>query len=70
MAVWERDISPAQTTTYAWVHDYVHELLTFPNAAHDDQVDATTLALNQLRGPLFQGVRQRVVETKRTAPST
>jgi predicted phage terminase large subunit-like protein len=38
---------------YAWVREYVQELLTFPNAAHDDQVDATTLALNQLHGKLF-----------------
>jgi predicted phage terminase large subunit-like protein len=42
---------------YAWVHDYVQELLSFPNAAHDDQVDATTLALNQLRGSLFPEVK-------------
>ncbi|MEI7826311.1 MAG: phage terminase large subunit [Euryarchaeota archaeon] len=38
---------------HAWVRDYVQELLNFPNSAHDDQVDATTLALNQLYGPLF-----------------
>ncbi len=25
------------------------ELATFPNGAHDDQVDSTTLALNDLR---------------------
>ncbi|GBR74602.1 phage terminase protein [Candidatus Termititenax aidoneus] len=31
-----------------WVYDYIEELITFPNAAHDDQVDATTQALNYL----------------------
>jgi hypothetical protein len=41
---------------YAWVRDYVAELLNFPHAAKDDQVDATSLALNQLRNSLFPGV--------------
>jgi len=27
-----------------WVHDFVEELSSFPSGAHDDQVDATTLA--------------------------
>ena len=31
-----------------WVFDYKLELARFPNAAHDDQVDATTQALRQL----------------------
>ncbi len=33
----------------AWLNDYLDELATFPNGAHDDQVDSTTLALNDLR---------------------
>lgn len=32
-----------------WIHDYVTELTSFPNAGHDDQVDATTQALIDLR---------------------
>ena len=28
-----------------WTHDYMHELCTFPKAAHDDEVDATSQAL-------------------------
>jgi predicted phage terminase large subunit-like protein len=32
-----------------WVHDYIEELCTFPNGMHDDQVDATTQALNRLQ---------------------
>jgi hypothetical protein len=43
------------------VHGYVQELLNFPNAMHDDQVDATTLALNQLRGTLFPESKECVV---------
>lgn len=32
----------------AWVNDYVEELVSFPNSAHDDQVDTTTQALANL----------------------
>lgn len=31
-----------------WVEDVIEELVSFPNAAHDDLVDMTTQALNQL----------------------
>lgn len=31
-----------------WVMNYVHELTTFPNSENDDQVDATSQALDQL----------------------
>lgn len=30
-----------------WVYDYIDELTKFPNAAHDDRVDATTQGLSQ-----------------------
>lgn len=30
-----------------WVYDYMDELTKFPNAAHDDRVDATTQGLSQ-----------------------
>ena len=33
-----------------WVEGLVEECTSFPNAAHDDQVDALTQALNRLRG--------------------
>ncbi len=54
---------------FAWVRDYVDELTTFPNAAHDDMVDATTLALNQFRGTLFHHARQCATATTEVAPS-
>lgn len=31
-----------------WIHDYIEELVVFDNGIHDDQVDATTLALIKL----------------------
>ncbi|MGZ4951491.1 MAG: phage terminase large subunit [Halobacteriota archaeon] len=39
--------------THDWVRDYIQELTGFPNAEHDDQVDATTQALNQLSRTLY-----------------
>lgn len=35
-----------------WTQDYVSELTNFPGAANDDQVDATSQALNHLMGDL------------------
>jgi len=32
--------------TNSWLHDYETELLGFPNAAHDDMVDVTSLAVS------------------------
>ena len=34
-----------------WVADYLAEFRSFPTGAHDDQVDMTTQALKELRGP-------------------
>jgi len=31
-----------------WIEDFIEELVSFPNAAHDDMVDACTQALNQM----------------------
>lgn len=31
-----------------WVNDYIEEFISFPNAAHDDDVDAMTQAITQL----------------------
>jgi len=48
---------------YKWMHDYLQELLNFPDAAYDDQVDATTLAFNHLRGKLFPRRTQTSAES-------
>jgi predicted phage terminase large subunit-like protein len=53
---------------YNWVSDYVQELIGFPNAEHDDQVDATTQALNQLKGTLFPESKQCVVPSVEARP--
>jgi predicted phage terminase large subunit-like protein len=51
-----------------WVRDYVFELTNFPNAPNDDQVDATTLALNQLRGSLFPNMKAVAKPIERRPP--
>ena len=53
---------------YEWVSDYVQELIGFPSAKHDDQVDATTQALNQMRGTLFPESKQCVVPSVEERP--
>ena len=35
-------------TLAPWVGDYIEECAGFPNAAHDDQVDQTSMALDRL----------------------
>ena len=32
-----------------WADDLIEELIRFPNAAHDDQVDALTMAVHYLK---------------------
>jgi predicted phage terminase large subunit-like protein len=32
-----------------WLDDYINELITFPGARHDDQVDSTTQFLDYIR---------------------
>lgn len=34
----------------SWLADYQHELVTFPNGAHDDQVDSTSQFLEWIKG--------------------
>ncbi|MEM7781077.1 MAG: hypothetical protein AAF697_11870 [Pseudomonadota bacterium] len=36
-------------TQAPWLEDFEHELLAFPNARHDDQVDALSLLLERVR---------------------
>jgi predicted phage terminase large subunit-like protein len=40
----------------AWVEDYLHNICTFPKAAHDDDVDATSQALIYMRNRLGGGI--------------
>jgi predicted phage terminase large subunit-like protein len=39
-----------------WIEDYLHNICTFPKAAHDDDVDATSQALIYMRNRLGGGI--------------
>ncbi len=45
-----------------WIPDYVEELVAFPNAANDDQVDATTQALDYLKNRIWQNMSKQARE--------
>jgi predicted phage terminase large subunit-like protein len=51
-----------------WVRELVEELVAFPNAAADDQVDTVTQALNQCK-PGAGGVMQLNLDVGKGAPS-
>jgi hypothetical protein len=40
-------------TDAAWLNDFIEEVISFPSAPHDDQVDAFTQALSYMRGSYF-----------------
>lgn len=42
------DVGLPHPSIAPWVHDYIEEHAAFPNSAHDDQVDCTSMALHQL----------------------
>ena len=37
-----------------WLSQYMHELVTFPHAKHDDQADSTSQALDWIKAHLFE----------------
>ena len=43
--------SAIRTTNSNWIPDFLDEVCAFPNAAHDDQVDAVSLAVQMLKRP-------------------
>ena len=47
-----------------WMHDFIEECSSFPNCAHDDQVDAMTQALNrfdnQKKGGTYKGFERLI----------
>ena len=47
-----------------WVADYVAELTTFPAAAHDDQVDATTQALRDMQGHRTLSINPKIFQSQ------
>lgn len=42
-----------------WLAEWLDELLSFPNARHDDQVDATSQALNYLTRRAYRDLKRR-----------
>ena len=59
-----------------WLAQYLHEITTFPNGRHDDQVDSTAQMLDWFKrgaGPtsnagIFEYYRQRAEELRRGQP--
>ena len=52
-------------SVYGWVADYVAELTSFPTAAHDDQVDATTQALRDMQSQRALNIDPAVLQRPR-----
>jgi predicted phage terminase large subunit-like protein len=48
--------SSTSETNFRWVFDYRKELLMFPKARHDDDVDATTQALIRMKRASFENI--------------
>ena len=45
-----------QVFSLSWVESYIHNICTFPKAAHDDDVDATSQALIYMRSHAATGI--------------
>ena len=56
----ERAMYPDGRRGARWVPEFVHEAITFPNAAHDDQVDAMTQHLNASAGSFASRMKAAV----------
>ena len=47
----DRAIFHSKFSTFNWISDFLDEVCAFPSAAHDDQVDAVSLAVQMLKRP-------------------
>jgi predicted phage terminase large subunit-like protein len=57
--LWEAgsiELPDPQVFGAAWMEDYLHNICTFPKAAHDDDMDATSQALIYMRSRLGGGI--------------
>jgi predicted phage terminase large subunit-like protein len=57
--LWESgsiELPDPQNFDVPWIEDYLHNICTFPKAAHDDDVDATSQALIWMRTCLGGGI--------------
>jgi predicted phage terminase large subunit-like protein len=57
--LWESgsiELPDPQVFGCTWIEDYLHNICTFPKAAHDDDIDATSQALIYMRSRLGGGI--------------
>ncbi len=57
--LWESgsiELPDPQVFGCSWIEDYLHNICTFPKAAHDDDMDATSQALIYMRNRLGGGI--------------
>ena len=57
--LWESgsiELPDPQVFGCSWIEDYLHNICTFPKAAHDDDMDATSQALIYMRSRLGGGI--------------
>ncbi len=57
--LWEAgsiELPDPQVFNCPWIEDYLHNICTFPKAAHDDDMDATSQALIYMRSRLGGGI--------------
>jgi hypothetical protein len=57
--LWESgsiELPDPQVFDVPWVESYIHNICTFPKAAHDDDMDATSQALLYMRGCMVDGI--------------
>ena len=47
-----------QVLNAPWLQEYIHNVCTFPKAAHDDDMDATSQALIYMRNKVADGLRE------------
>lgn len=55
------ELTTPEGESFAWVEDFIEEASMFPNATHDDRVDAYTQAVNRL---LIQPLEGEVPDTR------
>jgi hypothetical protein len=57
--LWEAgsiELPDPQLFNCSWIEDYLHNICTFPKAAHDDDMDSTSQALIYMRSRLGGGI--------------
>ncbi len=61
--LWEAgsvELPDPQRFAVPWMEDYIHNICTFPKAAHDDDMDATSQALIYMRTRMNMGMLEYI----------